>query len=322
MDTASQYRLYGLLHVSERQGKHINLRAKRADPIDVYLRCAQLCSMSMQRFGVDFALITNRVEALTQRAEVLGLHAIKLRQHRFSIEIPAGLPFYSAHHKLDVVRALGSGDFGEWVGLVDIDTVLCDHLALEDIGQQDLWAYDISDQVMPQYGGDVVARDIDSVAGEKLKSHRWYGGEFLVGGRRGFEKLSAIIDLFLPRYFQLCTTGKLHHIGDEMIVSSALNAMKIPGIKILDAGKKKLVTRWWTARTNVEQLRFSAVSDCSLLHLPADKEFLSGVATEPFEPADFKLEFRKYASNRLRLRRMYSAVQSLVSSERKYVGRL
>lgn len=151
--------------------------------------------------------------------------------------------------------------------------------------------YDISDQVIPAYGHDVIIRDISTI--NKLESEgRWAGGEFISGTPELFNKLVSEIDVIYDDY--VTNIHSLHHVGDEAVVSAAIEKMKRKGIYIADAGNIFIVGRFWNANVLHPQKPFAYYKNCFLLHLPADKKFISKLAKlEVGELADFISVYEK-----------------------------
>ena len=154
---APEPRYFGLLHVDRANNYDVNLRksggtAAAKDPIDIYLRCAANCASSARAAGLNFAVITNQADFLSDRARLLGFEPPALVEHRFERVLPTGIPFYSAHFKLEVLAAFGSGKWGPISALVDLDTVFLKPLPMPRSDDQGLFVYDISAQVFPAFG--------------------------------------------------------------------------------------------------------------------------------------------------------------------------
>lgn len=230
----------------------------------------------------------------------------------FSLQVPQGIPFYSAHFKLDLFRAFGSGEFGRDVGLVDLDTVLL--RGLPKCGA--LGVYDISDQVLPIYEQSRIAADVRKISGKSIPEARWYGGEFVVGSAGMFRTISSYIEAFWGNYIQ--NVGTLAHIGDEMIMSAALNCARLDGVSLVDYGRDGSVARWWTSRTRHRQPPFDAVKGSALLHLPADKIFLARQAQNPFDSEIFLKKFRPYVRRKCLSRRILHLSEALLRKPKHF----
>lgn len=285
--------IYGMFHVAGDGGSHVNLRAKGFDALRVYVRNAVTAARSAAAVGMNFALITNDVPTLEAVLEAEGLAgALTLRAHSFTLAVPRGIPFYSAHFKLDVLKAFATGEFGDLVALLDIDTIFQAPLTLADDA---LTAYDISDAVFPAYGFETIRRDLELLTAAPI-TPRWYGGEFIAGPPAAFAALAREIDEIWPRY--CAALGTLHHTGDEAVVSAALCRLAAAGVPIFDAGKAGLITRYWSVRTLSKMRTLAQVSHAAILHLPADKHWLSSLADALPGPAQIVPLLRRHVARR------------------------
>ena len=281
-------KFYGLLYVGERSERHANLRG--ADPLDVYLRCAALCQASANASAYDYELVTNEPGLLGARASTLGLD-LAILGTTFEWPVPLGIPFRSAHFKLELIEQFGTGGYGSKTALLDLDAVITKPLGEVPEG---LMAYDISDQVLPAYGQDVVRVDLSRVRGEPV-SPRWFGGEFLAGSPSQFAELSLRVRSCWARY--VAAIGELHHVGDEMLLSAALAGQPV-------ASATPFIARWWSARTLTLFDRFADVQDRAILHLPADKEFLAAYPVEGFSGPSFVSAYRAHARRKVLARQL------------------
>jgi hypothetical protein len=310
---------YGLLFVDQETSDHVNLGKTHVDPFETYMRCAATCAASLAFHNQEFHLITNREEYVRGRMKISKLRDVSVIGHQFSLKVPPKIPFYSAHFKLDVVEAFGRGHFGEYVGLIDIDTVMCAPLNLPLIAQKTIISYDITEQMISEYGDyGQLRRDLERVSGATVNSPRWFGGEFLLGHMESFRLISEQVARMWPRYVD--TIPELRHVSDEMLLSAALAAL--PGIGIVDAGDSGLLTRWWTARTAFKQSPFEQVLKRSILHLPSDKPFLASWADRSFDPTAFIAAYKRSARVKLALRRIYNTSRRLLVGEKKFVARI
>lgn len=247
-----------------------------------YVAQAVVLSESLVANGYDLLhLVTNAVEEIQDELLRIGattkLKVISLVE---TMTVPDGIRFYEAHFKIDVIRMFAS-DYaavggGGYYLLLDTD-VLCHHASpeLDDaVRNGTALVYDISAQVMPAYSQELVASDVRKIAGIERKGIRWFGGEF-IGGRPGFFKeLVDAIDVLAPHYFAQYST--LHHIGDEMLVTAALNG-RLANHDLLDAGAAQVVARHWTVPNRHPQAAFRWAVACAFGHYPADKDILANV---------------------------------------------
>ena len=302
---------YSLLYIDQVRNRNINLAAG-SDPIDIYLACASLCAKTFRLSGESFCLITNDTNEVQRRLERLGLGDLPFVSFEFLLQVPQEIPFYSAHFKLDLFRGFGSGEFGRRVGFVDLDTVLLRGLPKRG----DLGVYDISDQVVPIYKQHRITADLNKVSGKSIPEARWYGGEFLSGSASMFRIISTYVEEFWENYIQ--NVASLVHVGDEMVMSAALNCARLDGVSLVDYGELGSVARWWTSRTQHQQHPFDAIKRSALLHLPADKLFLAKQAKSPFETEAFLRKFRAYARRRCIPRRILYLCEALLREPKQF----
>ncbi len=282
--------LFGLLHLKENQLSAVNLRTKDfADQVQIYIRNAINLSNTLQSQGVSFTLLTNKKHIVDDylRSEK---NTLQVEEIPFITEVPNGVRFYSAHFKLDAFRYL-SNLASEYVGLCDID-IACANIyptCLENIVNAKLpLCYDISDQVIPAYGHEVIITDLKIIHGVDSEG-RWFGGEFISGSPEFFSALVEEIERIYPNY--IANISKLHHVGDEAFTTAALELLKRKGVCIGDAGTLGIVGRYWNTNTLHSQKPFENFKECFLLHLPADKRFLAEVSMQEGVSSDNFLKF-------------------------------
>lgn len=302
---------YSLLYIDQVRNRNTNL-AGGGDPVDVYLACACLCAKAFRSAGQSYCLVTNDAGEIQRRLERLQIGDLPVVSFEFLLQVPQGIPFYSAHFKLDLFRGFGSGEFGKDVGLVDLDTVLL--RTLPECGA--MGVYDISDQVLPVYEQSRIDADMEKISGRSIPQARWYGGEFVTGSESMFRAISSYVETFWENYIQ--NVGSLAHNGDEMIMSAALNCARIDGVSLVDYGKNGSVARWWTSRTRHQQPPFDAVKGSALLHLPADKIFLARQAQHPFDSETFLKKFRPYVRRKCLSRRILHLSEALLRKPKHF----
>jgi hypothetical protein len=284
--------LYGMLYLDESDNINTNIKIKNfKDKIDLYLSNAVTLARLLKDKGVNFILITNDLLAIKKNKNYSELD-LQVEEISFNTQVPPGIRFYSAHFKLDVLRCLASLP-SKYVGLCDLDMICINSIPeclMTQISQEEPLVYDISEQVTPAYGKDIITRDIEYILGDK-SCGKWYGGEFIAGTPDFFSTLTHEINQIYDRY--IANIDKLHHVGDEAITTAALEKMQKSGIEITDAGKLKIVGRFWSIKVLHEQKSFDWYKDCFLLHLPADKKFLASISQKTFvDVNEFTKEFR------------------------------
>jgi hypothetical protein len=307
---------FGLLYLDEKQRKHTNIRGG-GDPLDIYLRCASLCARSVSYHGYTFRLITNDASRIERRIHQLALAQMGISEQQFELSVPDNIPFRAAHFKIELYKLLGSARFGEHVGVIDIDSVMIAPINFTLPQPGTILAYDISDQMMEEYGRDRARLDIECVRGKQTTKFKWLGGEFLFGHAESFQRLAISAFGLWPRYLRCIS--ELGHVGDEAVLTAAvLDA----NLHVIDGGQLGIVARWWTARTNFKQLPFDAIMQRSILHLPADKRFLAASSYVPFDPTAFIVRFRRMARRKLLQRKLLNRIEILLNRREKYVAQL
>jgi hypothetical protein len=307
---------YGLLYVDDEQKKNPNIRGID-NPLDIYLRCAGLCARSVAYHGYSFRLVTNEGLRIRRRLRELGVMQIDVLEQEFTLNVPENVKFRAAHFKLELYSVLGSGRFGDHVGVIDIDSAMTRPIYFPPLPPGTMLVYDITDQVLAEYGSEKVSSDLERVSGTHLSECKWFGGEFLFGHAISFRRLADSVFRIWPKYIQHVEC--LHHVGDEMLVAASIPSANL---ELMDAGQLGFVARWWTARTKFKQMPFDAVATRSILHLPSDKKFLAASADIEFCPKEFIARFKRVARRKLFRRRLYGLVEMMVRRNRKYVAHL
>jgi hypothetical protein len=288
-------RLYGLLHLDDKQQSGMNLRTKDfAEQVSIYVRNAINLSNTLRSQGVSFTLLTNRLNVVCEVVQSEE-SSLEVKEIPFVTQVPSGVRFYSSHFKLDAFRYLSSEEH-DYVGLCDLDMVCVNAYpaCLHNIARARIpLYYDISDQVIPAYGHEVIIKDLKSIHGIDSEG-RWCGGEFIAGTPDFFGKLVEEIEGVYTNYIR--GISAFHHVGDEAITTAALEVLRRKGLCIGEAGTLGIVGRYWNTDTLHPQRPFSYFERCFLLHLPADKRFLADLARGKVNTSsDF---FRLYAAHR------------------------
>jgi hypothetical protein len=241
---------------------------------------------------------------------------MEIVEQNFSLNVPENIKFRGAHFKLELYRYFGTGQYGDYVGLIDVDSVMINPLHFPPISSGELLVYDITDQMVAEVGIDRVRGDIKSVGGISVTDIKWFGGEFLFGHADTFGKLSDAVYRNWARYIQNWTL--LGHVGDEMLVSASIPTANL---KVTDAGQTGFIVRWWTARTCFQQMPFELAAKRSILHLPADKMFLAAACADgQYDPQSLINDFKSVARRKLFRRQIYNFGDRLLRGKPKYVA--
>jgi len=304
---------YGLLYLADQEKALVNLPIKTfRDQVYIYFKNAINLNISLRNKGIEFVLVTNQEETLRMLALQAGLELrLTIKEIPFKTFVPNGIRFYSAHYKFDLVRYLASLE-DAYVGIIDLD-ILAINPAPENflyfIERKTPVFYDISAQVIAEYGSEIILDDMKKLS-PLVTECRWAGGEFLAGPPSFFAALSNEIEPIYNNYLQVFQS--VYHQGDEMPMSVALEIMRQKGYYIVDVGQLGIVGRYWSVTTNFPQKPFGYYENCFLLHLPADKIFLANLSSKDVTSKEYFL--RKYVP--------FLIVRRFLSSCKKYLKKL
>jgi hypothetical protein len=302
-------KVYGLLYVD--QAEQNNLDLPRGSALDIYLRCAVTCAKSAAAAGEDYTLITNAPEQIGRLLARLPYPELQLNEIAFDLQTPKGIRYYHSHFKIAVIDAMASGVFGEQPTLIDLDTVVQRAFSSRLAGL-DLVAYDITAKAAH------CLHDLALMLGNGAGGW-WAGGELIGGSPAGLKRLAAGVHALLPQYF--ARIDRFIHVGDETVVSAAMNVMSRAGAAIADAGKLGLIARWHSSRTFIPQQTFAQIAGAAILHLPADKLFLARFADRPFALDEFRAQYHAHLRRKLLPRHMLHPVLNQLSG-RKHMPRV
>lgn len=269
----NNFTFYGLLYINLDENSAVNLDVRsKSNSIAIYLNNATILSKTLAEKKIQFILLTNNKKYLESISST-SIN-IAITEIIFTTHVPSGLKFYSAHFKLDAFKYIANLKISYAV-LCDLDVVCINSIPKSFINlalNKTSLVYDITDQVIPAYGENSIINDTEKLT-KKTGEGRWYGGEFISGDPEFFLKLSDKITSLYQDY--LDSTPSIHHVGDEAYSTAAISLLKLEGEKIEDAGTLGIIGRYWSVNTLHHQKPFEYFESCFLLHLPADKLFLS-----------------------------------------------
>jgi hypothetical protein len=273
--------------------KPLNAKSGAGDEsLLLYLRCASTLSGSLRAHsGAGLTVLTNDVARLRRVSASAGINGIAFVDIPCTHDGPQGSTFRLALHKLDALVHLSTQDDATGCVLLDLDMFATADLnapfeaALE---RAELALYEITAQDVPAYGARVVSGDLTATAGRPVPM-RWFGGEVLAARPPALRRLLPFLEECYTRYLEIWPT--LHHNGDEVIVSAAIQLLSMDGLTTEDLGSACVLRRFWSVKPRSDASRVSDLFSYPLLHLPADKEFLAGVA-DPAEPRTVRRQYR------------------------------
>lgn len=310
---------YSLFYYDYFGEKFVNLRTDQEKAIKVYLACASVQKNLMEQLGLKYQVITNSIEPF-YRSSFSNSYVESCRVEIFDRDVPLGIPFRSAHFKLDVIRAFGEGRLGKRPSLIDLDVLPVNHLQTDEFFNHDLLIYDITDQMVSDIGSERLVSDLSFLLDRPIYCPVWYGGEFISGSQEAFSALSKKIDKIWPRYRD--NLDRFAHVGDETIVTAAIYELVQEGLQFRDLGAANLLARWWSARTTFPQSSLSAIANVPFWHLPADKEFIANLDEVEIGVGELQARYAAYVAPRLKMRRSANPFLNLLRNERKHVARL
>lgn len=199
----------------------------------------------------------------------------------FSLDVPKGIRFYSAHFKIDAFKWFAQKDEDEYSILLDNDIV-----ALHPFPNE---FYRIIDAKMPMcyslscYVNEQEMSDVHKID-KGVVGLIWKGGEFIGGTASFFQGLYQDIMAFSDKYFSIVKEGTLFHIGDEMLVNIALNRLQQKqNLRLVDAGMMGFIHRYWSVSDKYTLNRYKT----SLIHLPGDKVLLNKLNISKLSSLDY-----------------------------------
>jgi hypothetical protein len=280
--------VYSLLYISDEAPlQKVNVRySSPENQFESLLGQAIQLHRTLQRFhGIGLRLVTNQAPRVAERLQSEpSANRPDLRECAFRDRGGPQAQFVESLHRLDVLHLLAeppARSKSPYRLLLDLD-VSCRHApspALQRLcadGTPSL--YEITDQVVPAWGIDAVANDMETVLGKgRLATHqiRWFGGEFIGGLPNFFGQLSNRIEQLWPRYREGCNS--LLAQGDESLYSAAMADPPNFG-QVADAGRLGIVSRHWTIRTKHAPAPLARVLQSDFLHLPSSKALLAANA--------------------------------------------
>jgi hypothetical protein len=266
---------------------------KSEERLDLYVRGACLLDKSLKINGfLGLNLLTNDQNAIKSSLQRIGYEGLEITEIKFDLDVPKGIPFYSAHYKIDVFRYFSTKSNDEYSILLDSDIVCFDKFreefyALVDSGTP--MVYYIQEYV------NISERKMDDVRKvvSDLSWMPWCGGEFIGGTATFYGNLYNEIISFKSDYWKNIST--LFHVGDEFLTSIAIERLKRRGCYIMDANQINVIHRYWSI---YEKNSYKSYKK-PLIHFPGDKYFFAKVDLS--KPTLKQLMFGYYIFHKMKL---------------------
>ena len=238
--------------------------------IDIFMKNAALLDKSLKWNGLgNLTLLTNDSSTLEESLSRINYH-INAVDIPFSLNVPKGIRFYSAHFKIDAFNYFGSRPDDEYSILLDNDIV--------QLSNFPTFFYEVIESGIPTcYHLNIGSKYETALqdcrkAVPNLPLIQWTGGEYWGGINSFFSTLYNKVNIFADKYF--CSLNdEQFHIGDEMLTTIALAQLKSEGIYYFDIGLTHIIKRYWGMHESKPLSSFDPV----FAHLPADKVWISNL---------------------------------------------
>ena len=264
---------YSLFYIAKKDSNPNLIYNNNDEKFKIYLNNASNLYLSLKKIGYNLILLTNNPKKIRENLK----YNIKVINLNFKTAVPKKIKFYSAHFKLDVFKYLSKKN--GYNCLLDLDIIAINRpprIFKKNVKKKTNMLYNLN-QNYNDLNNDHNKSIIKSLKYcNKLNDNtaEWYGGEFIAGSNFFFKKIYTESNKLLNNYLKYFKI--LHHQGDEMIVNSAIQKLKKnKKFKYKDISNEKIITRYWSINTLHKQKDINFHLKNFLIHLPADKKFLS-----------------------------------------------
>lgn len=211
-------------------------------------------------------ILTNDIASIKSSLERLGVTNQKILEIPFIFDVPKGIPYYSAHFKIDVFRYFSTLPKNQYSILCD-----CDVLLVKPV-REDFWnIVNKGKPMIPRMfnGGGLKRLDDCRKISPELDCIEWMGGEFIGGTANFFKILYDEILSIKDSYWKAIPQG-LCHIGDEMLTTVALNRLRDKeSIYVLDAMMLNILHRYYSVFEHKSYKSYNT----PFIHFPGEKVF-------------------------------------------------
>ena len=280
---------YTLLYIDKTETRLLSARNfSDNERIDLFVKNACVLDKSLKNFKLKgVTVLTNSLYELESSKKRIGYSDLDIKEIDFTLQPPKGIPFYSAHFKIDVYKSFSTLPNDEYSILMDNDIVMLNEMSevFNNVVNNGIpMVYHIKD-----YIGSSGLNDIKRID-PSIFAYQWCGGEFIGGCNLFYEELYSDILNFKDKYFVEIKNG-LFHVGDEMLTTIGVEHMRANGLYCYDAYTLGAIYRYWG---NAEPYPLSDYS-ITFLHLPYDKVWLSKVNIDEFTSSEyFYSKYRKH----------------------------
>ncbi len=286
---------YGLLFIKKSENKKLNFNSNSHNQkILVYLQNAILLNEQLKKQNFKFTLITNKkiyLEKLTKNLKC----SLNILEIKFSTFVPKDTHFYSCHYRVDVFKYL-STQKNNYSILVDLDILIFGNLKkiFKKIKFSNAYVNDITSHVLPAYGKKTIYSNLLRL-NKNITSFNWYGGDFFAGNNNFYKILFKRAQYFQKKFVQNIYYFKSQ--TDELFISAAINDIKSNKLfSIKKALEHKFFNRYWNTNVKHKQKKLNYYLSFKMLHLPADKIFISNCIEKIKNKINFKDDYLEYCN--------------------------
>jgi hypothetical protein len=291
-----EIRFFGLLHFKKNENKRLNFNSLNDDQkVLVYLKNAILLDKQLKFYGYYLILITNEERYLIRLLKKLN-YKIELKTINFKTQVPKDTHFYSCHFRVDIFKYF-SKLRNIYSVLLDLDIlVLNDPKKIQYCNKKNISLLnDITQNVVPAYGKSRILKKL-KILNPDIQKVRWYGGDFFAGNDIFYKFLYQKTKFYQKKFVKNIT--KLTDQTDELFISASVHDLKKNNsLKINNGNISSIFIRYWNTNVLHSQKKIDYYKRFILLHIPADKIFLSKCYDIFKNKKSYKYEYFKYVSS-------------------------
>ena len=296
MNAKNDICFFGLLHITKNENVSLNFKSQNdVHKILVYLKNAITLDQQLKRQGYKFVLITNEFKYLNKLLKKIN-YKLKIKEIKFTTFVPKNTHFYACHFRVDVFRYLSSLK-KKYSILLDLDVLILKKLSKISYYRNNNinLVNDITNNVIPAYGKKNILKSLQTLD-KRIKKVKWYGGDFFSGNYSFFKILYKYSNFFQKKLIN--NIDILSDQTDELFMSVAINEIKNKKKYIVkNTTDENIFTRYWNTNVKHNQKQLTYYKKFNILHIPADKIFLSNCYDRLDKNYFFRDEYFAYVSS-------------------------
>ena len=287
---------FGLLHIKKNENISLNFKSNNDEhKILVYLKNAIFLDQQLKAQGYDFILVTNESKYLNKLLKKIN-YQLTLKDIQLKTYVPKNTHFYACHFRVDVFKYL-SNLKKTYSILLDLDVLV--------IKKPSKFLYykknninlvnDITKNVIPAYGKRKILDNLN-ILNKEIKKVDWYGGDFFAGNHIFFKILYKKTEYYQKIFVK--NIKVLSNQTDELFMTAAIKEIRSKKLcNFKNAKDVNIFTRYWNTNIKHKQREISYYKKFNLLHIPADKVFISKCFDQLDQNSFFKDDYFKYVSS-------------------------